>query len=949
MHEEFDEELDDMTDVPETSIGDNNAELDDLYASFNNRFPISKLKNLPLEEYTNLAEKSEDYFCYWLEFKLDRLGSIHTFATQFGVSRKKPSKEDPKEGYRWTSKYGENYEEAFANIRSKLVIVAQAAQKESIDWEAIDGCDLPLMLKWKTAFLYSRKRIIPIYAEPSLRYLALIKGMYVGKKTTISEIQRFLIGQQTSNSTIWDTARELWGVWEKRTTEPYGDFDETLWVKLLNNTDIFYEESISVIKKFLDIDGEISFINLAKKMGGTDDHYRQICAKLAGRISRLLVLDVDKDAKGTEKRLKILFDESKPNLSGNALWTLKPNLKIALKKMDLSIKGTFWYVGTQIGDINLETFIKESYWEGGNVKKADVMKNIGSVKKGHIFIAREHGYKGKGKKIAFVRPLAVGIVQEDIRSLGKDWYACNVQWLKINNTIDFTGKAYKHFWSTMDPCSEMDVKRYVSRFLKERMPEAVMDKELREETSLLKLKNNIILQGAPGTGKTYKTAELALSICDGAVPGNHKDVMTRYDELVKQGRIGFVTFHQSMDYEDFVEGIKPKTTEKGVVYEIEDGIFKTMCKNAEKIENKQINSGEIDFSKTRIFKMSLGEKGRNDVEIFDFCFDNKVIALGWGDDKDFSECKERADFRKKDSSWGAFAVEIFKKWMQIGDIVLIADGTKAVRAIAQIEGDYEYHNDYPINMCQYRKVKWLYTGESIPISKLYDKNLSQQTIYAFGSRDKKGNVENGSIKLDVLNDIITGKVEKTPTQNYVLIIDEINRGNVSKIFGELITLLETDKRSDANHHISVILPYTKVPFSVPSNLYIIGTMNTTDRSVGSIDYAVRRRFGFYTLTAQKSVLEEYYKEDKVLKSEAITRFEKVWEFLNNKNNRSNDMEFEDLMVGHSYFMADTLDELNLKWKYEVIPLLKEYQKDGLLRHSIDIENVLKVEKQEAEA
>lgn len=183
--------------------------------------------------------------------------------------------------------------------------------------------------------------------------------------------------------------------------------------------------------------------------------------------------------------------------------------------------------------------------------------------------------------------------------------------------------------------------------------------------------------------------------------------------------------------------------------------------------------------------------------------------------------------------------------------------------------------------------------------------------------------------------------KKNDVKNYVLIIDEINRGNVSKIFGELISLLEADKRAGGKHPLSVILPYSKESFSVPSNLYIIGTMNTTDRSVGSIDYAVRRRFAFYTLTAQKSALEEYYKENNDLKSDAITRFEKVWDFLNSENNRSNDMEFEDLMVGHSYFMAKSSDELKLKWEYEVIPLLKEYQKDGLLRHSAKIDDILK--------
>ena len=186
------------------------------------------------------------------------------------------------------------------------------------------------------------------------------------------------------------------------------------------------------------------------------------------------------------------------------------------------------------------------------------------------------------------------------------------------------------------------------------------------------------------------------------------------------------------------------------------------------------------------------------------------------------------------------------------------------------------------------------------------------------------------------------KTSKANVKNYVLIIDEINRGNVSKIFGELISLLEADKRLGGNHHLSVILPYSKESFSIPSNLYIIGTMNTTDRSVGSIDYAVRRRFAFYTLKAERSALENYYsaEENSDLRETAIDRFNKVEKLLNDKNNLSSDMEFNDLMVGHSYFMAESSEALELKWEYEVIPLLKEYQKDGLLKQSLDIEAAL---------
>ena len=452
------------------------------------------------------------------------------------------------------------------------------------------------------------------------------------------------------------------------------------------------------------------------------------------------------------------------------------------------------------------------------------------------------------------------------------------------------------------------------------------NERITEYINILKLKKNIILQGAPGTGKTYNTAALALSICGEAIPESHNEVLKCYNKLQEEGRIGFCTFHQSMDYEDFVEGIKPKTEGGVVSYNVEDGIFKMMCKNANQITTEK-KSGTIDFTKTRVFKMSLGEKGKDDEEIFNYCFENNVVALGWGDNIDFSKCERREDFQAKyaESNWGSTAMEIFKQWMQIGDIVLVSDGTRAVKAIAKIVGKYEYRDNEPINMYQFRKVEWLYSGESIPISKLYDKNLSQQSIYGFYNSNKLGkNDFNGGIKTDFLNDIITGEINNEPAQNYVLIIDEINRGNVSRIFGELITLLEADKRIGGDHPIKVTLPYSKESFGVPSNLYIIGTMNTTDRSVGNIDYAVRRRFAFITLESDRQVVVDKYGED----SQNVQLFDAVETFI--KKNKI-EMDFEDLMVGHNYFLANGSDELALRWEYEILPLLNEYIKDDIIR------------------
>ena len=175
--------------------------------------------------------------------------------------------------------------------------------------------------------------------------------------------------------------------------------------------------------------------------------------------------------------------------------------------------------------------------------------------------------------------------------------------------------------------------------------------------------------------------------------------------------------------------------------------------------------------------------------------------------------------------------------------------------------------------------------------------------------------------MDVINDIITGNVDDEIPQNYVLIIDEINRGNVSKIFGELITLLEADKRLGGDHPVKVTLPYSKDPFGVPSNLYIIGTMNTTDRSVGNIDYAVRRRFAFATLKADIELVRKFSIDEAVVLFEAVELFIRKHQI---------DMDFEDLMVGHSYFFAKDENDLAMKWQYEILPLLNEYIKDGII-------------------
>ncbi len=274
---------------------------------------------------------------------------------------------------------------------------------------------------------------------------------------------------------------------------------------------------------------------------------------------------------------------------------------------------------------------------------------------------------------------------------------------------------------------------------------------------LLKLNKNLILQGAPGTGKTFATPKLAERIT-----GGHS-----YKELIKNGQVVFTTFHQSLDYEDFIEGLKPKVVNDKITYEIVPGIFKQICDRASK------------------------------------------------------------------------------------------------------------------------------------------------------NSDKK----------------------------YVLIIDEINRGNVSKIFGELITLIESDKRGK----FTAKLPYSKekdeqnnvvsADFVVPENLYIIGTMNTTDRSTGTLDYALRRRFVFSTLEADEDIIDEKSDGNASTIELSVEIFKDVKSFI--ETHAQPDFEIDDLMIGHSYFMIHEAgkmkseQELKYNLAYKIIPLLKEYRKDGILNCSVE--------------
>ncbi len=360
---------------------------------------------------------------------------------------------------------------------------------------------------------------------------------------------------------------------------------------------------------------------------------------------------------------------------------------------------------------------------------------------------------------------------------------------------------------------------------------------------------------------------------------------------------------------------------------------------------------------TTLFQAKILEKRKVGEDVFSFCeriyntpsikywlyapgenanmwptfYNNHVMGLGWdiGDLKQYKTASEIKEAIKKtynktnNPTNDTKANWEFCNEMNIGDIVIAKQGRNSILGWGVITSNNEFRDIIEGCNC---------SGYWAILNYLFSHNSSVQSFDIDIKNLKEDEQEN--LIQRFISDIKKDRVERTNNQirPYLLIIDEINRGNISKIFGELITLLEADKRIGEENELTVTLPYSQETFGVPSNLYIIGTMNTADRSVGYIDYAIRRRFAFITLKADRNVIESYY-TDNELKQKALAYFDQADALMK----VSSEYEKDDLMIGHSYFLAKSEEELQNKMVYEVRPLLLEYFNDGLLAFRKDDE------------
>lgn len=430
--------------------------------------------------------------------------------------------------------------------------------------------------------------------------------------------------------------------------------------------------------------------------------------------------------------------------------------------------------------------------------------------------------------------------------------------------------------------------------------EKMSSKKENSEYKLLSV--NTILYGPPGTGKTYNSVKYAVGTIDDKYSQDgtktYTDYVNRFNELKAVGQIAFTTFHQSYGYEEFIEGIKPSLNQdtdnegsEDVLYTLNDGVFKEFCLRAQEVVvDKELTGISPD---AQIWKVSVSDTVKDD------CFESNRV---------------RINFSLGDRSK---SVEYFNHSIKKGDIVLMTPQSRTLVTGIGIVIDEEAYEIKENTGITARNVEWLARDISIDIK---DYSNGKQMVRNTVSRVHIVTVKD--ILTIIKNNSEIYKNVDIPQKNdkkYVFIIDEINRGNISKIFGELITLIEDSKRDGEKEAISITLPYSKEEFSVPKNVYILGTMNTADRSIALMDTALRRRFEFIEMMPNEELLTDI----------VIDGIE-VKKMLETMNRRIEALYDREHTLGHAFFMPlknekkATINQLASIFKNKIIPLLQEY-------------------------
>jgi len=628
--------------------------------------------------------------------------------------------------------------------------------------------------------------------------------------------------------------------------------------------------------------------------------------------------EILKDVPIIVEPLKVTVDEIIENLKKNKIkaWLAKPGVNGFLWAKCLENEGFYLGWGEVIRELQGRTDFKDSdvidllnkhypsHTQNPFNSKRAIIDFIKGIKKGDILISCKGTTKLLGLGIANGE---LGYDEDE-----EEYYGYKeVDWFYQNDSESPFQLPLKTLTSLDNNLAIKVIEKMVGREID------IIEKPFDDEYDTSDIPLNQILYGPPGTGKTYTTIEKALKIVarkEYETIINKKDspeierhhIKTLFKKYCRLGQIEFCTFHQSMSYEDFIEGIKPFVDEdddgkKTVFYDIEDGLFKKLAIKAsyqfmaaiepkrEDLKSEEWKFDELWEALLDSFETSI----KNDEPIV---LDTRVGFIN------VVEISDKGNISLKHDLSGITSYTVSYQRLKIlyhgieskEKLGSISNLNKSIRTI--IGG---------CNASAYYAV----------LGRLFDMkplNLPKEPIEHIRPiyQEQKEIVENSGYGL-----IQNIGNERILVENYVLIIDEINRGNVSQIFGELITLLEDNKRLDKPEALTIKLPYSKSNFGVPSNLYLIGTMNTADRSVEALDTALRRRFSFVEMPSKPELL---IGEQELLGVNLIG-------LLTTYNDRIEALLNIDHHLGHAYFMnIDTIEKLKAVYTDKIIPLLKEY-------------------------
>lgn len=759
-----------------------------LYESFLIEFPLERLKNLAVEEYTNLNKS--DSFCYWVETKLRKLGSIQgSTSYKFGIYE---FNKEPREGsgyshdekYAWLSKYGSDSKSAYETILSNLVKIAECAQVG--DFEAIDSIDMSNMFKWKIAFLYSDYKLLNVFSEDSIRYLSKKFGMMDSEKAKFSQMYKYLLEQKGEEEDVFEYSAKIWNEWFAYKTKVEGDKkwfpDESVynpnisreqWTELLIDKEIFTENALITFACILKAT-KPSCADMANEFGRSVSFYNTNVFNTGRKVCKKTNCPLDTRENGDVR-----------------YWS------VCCLGRDLS-NGRFEY--------KIRPELEEAFEETG--------------------------------------------ILEDLEVYEKD--------SKNNMKYD-------------------------------KEPSGLVNKF----TTLLKSTRNLILTGAPGTGKTYLAKEIA------AAMGCTKD------------EIGFVQFHPSYDYTDFVEGLRPVSKDNcdNIGFERKDGVFKEFCKRA-----LTIGHFVPTISPMQVGRPEIETLQSNNSSSFDEVYDRLK------NDIKNSTALLYSDFRSKKTQ--------LKARVEDGEIKFWKTNDYQRANPDYLKKIYDYY--YNKGIFDIRKER--FDDFTKIIGNTLDYSYYRGIVQALLDRTRQNidikeidiseNQDDNPVSFTQERECVVDLVSKP----FVFIIDEINRGEISKIFGELFFSIDPGYRGKKE---GVKTQYQNLVeegdlfsdgFFVPENVYIIGTMNDIDRSVESMDFAFRRRFAFAEVKAEDNVgMLDCLNDD--LKNEAVERM-----YLLNACIESIEGLSSAYHIGASYFLKlkDYDGDWEALWKYHLEGLLREY-------------------------